>query len=80
MTTSHVVTTAGSYYPDDLGNLDRTEETDPYCGHDGIGRMRCLEHRRYSSGHADAYRATEQRRIAATARGSQIDGLVPACN
>ena len=29
VTTSHVVTTAGSYYPDDLGNLDRTEETDP---------------------------------------------------
>ena len=29
VTTSHVVTTAGSYYPDDLGNLDRTEETVP---------------------------------------------------
>ena len=29
VTTSHVVTTAGSHYPDDLGNLDRTEETDP---------------------------------------------------
>ena len=29
VTTLHVITTAGSHYPDDLGNLDRTEETDP---------------------------------------------------
>ena len=78
--TSHVVTTAGSYYPDDLGNLDRTEEIDPECGHDDIGRMRCLEHWRYSSGHAGVYRATEQRRIAAIARDVQIDGLVSTCN
>ena len=29
VTTSHVISTVGSHYPNDLGNLDRTEETDP---------------------------------------------------
>ena len=29
VTTSHVMTTARSQYPDDQGNLDQTEKTDP---------------------------------------------------